>query len=313
LSTRVAAIDTAMRQLELDDGNRLPYDALLLATGALPVKLDLPGADRAQVLTLRTLADCRTIIERIKAARSAVVVGAGFIGMEAAASLRARGVAVHVVAPDKIPMEKVLGAELGQYLRRLHERHGVVFHLGTSLASVGEHSVALKSGETVDADCVIVGIGVRPDTALAQAAGLAIDRGVSVDEYLQTSAPGIYAAGDIARWPDAASGERIRVEHWVVAQRQGQTAARNMLGRRERFDSVPFFWTEQHGVQISYVGHGQGWNTLDIDGMLGDEQANCRITYRRGDTPVALATIGRDLENLRAEQWFEETSASRSR
>ena len=299
LKTEVTALDPRGKQVTLGDGSTVKFDKLLLATGAEPVKLDIPGAGNKHVYTLRSLSDCRAIIAQAENAKRAVVIGASFIGLETAASLRARGVEVHVVAPEKRPLERVFGPELGDFVRALHEEHGVNFHLENGVTAIGAQDVTLKSGAALPADLVILGVGVRPRLALAEKAGLAIDKGVSVDEYLDTSAPGIFAAGDIARWPDRISGARIRVEHWVVAERQGQTAARNMLGERVPFRAPPFFWSQHYDVPINVTGHLAGWEEEVVNG--DPHQRDVLVGYRKAGAVTAVATIYRDQDSLRAE------------
>jgi len=299
LGARVASVSLEARQLTLADGQVVGWDALLLATGAEPVRLTVPGADLPHVHTLRTLSDARALISRLPGATRAVVVGASFIGMEAAASLRARGLEVDVVAPDAQPFARVLGAELGTYLRDVHLEHGVRFHLGQTVVGVEPGAVTLSGGARLPADLVVVGIGVRPQVELAEAAGLRVDRGVLVDERLQASAPGVFAAGDIARYPYGPTGERVRIEHWVVAQRMGQVAALNMLGGRVPFSSTPFFWSVHYDAQVSYVGHAESWDTTDVHGELTARE--CTIAYRRGGKTLAVATMGRHRASLDAE------------
>ena len=298
LKTDVSAIDAKAKHVVTAKGN-VPYDRLLLATGAEPVRLDFPGSNQPNVHTLRSFADCRAIIAGLNGAKRAVVIGASFIGLETAASLVTRGLEVHVVAPEKRPMEKVLGPDMGDFIRALHEEKDVHFHLEDTVALFENKLVTLKSGKVLAANLVVMGVGVRPRLALAEKAGLTLDKGVVVNAYLETSAPGIYAAGDIARWPDPHSGARIRVEHWVVAERHGQIAARNMLGLAQTFTAVPFFWSQHYDVPINYVGHAESWDTIEIDGDI--KGRDCLLRYKQKGKVLAVSSIYRDVASLEAE------------
>jgi apoptosis-inducing factor 3 len=301
---RVVAVEPAQRRVRLDNGETREYGALLLATGATPIRLspELEGGT-PPVHYLRSLADSKAIIAAASGARRVVVLGSSFIGLEVAASLRARKLEVHVVSPANRPLERVMGPELGDFIRRLHEEHGVTFHLRQNVREIAAAVVRLENGERLAADFVVAGIGVNPNLDLAQRAGLAIDRGVLVNERLETSAPGIFAAGDIARWPEAHTGERIRVEHWVVAERLGQAAARSMLGGSDRFSAVPFFWSQHYDVPINYVGHGEGWDSTVVEGDI--EGRDCAVRFLKGGRTIAVATIYRDRESLEAELEME--------
>lgn len=299
LRSTVVGLNVGTREIALADGELVPFDRLLLATGAEPGRPSIPGAKQSDVLLLRSLGDCRVIIERAKASRRALVLGASFIGLEVAASLRAKNVEVHVVAPEQRPLERVLGPEFGEFVRALHEEHGVVFHLRTTASAIDGQQVRLSDGNVIEADLVVAGVGVRPRVGLAESAGLRVDRGVVVDAYLETSAPGIFAAGDIARWPDSRTGDSIRVEHWVVAERQGQTVALNMLDGRERFSAAPFFWSQHYDIPINYVGHAERWDELAVEGSIAGK--DCLARFKRGGRTLAVASIFRDVQSLEAE------------
>jgi NADPH-dependent 2,4-dienoyl-CoA reductase/sulfur reductase-like enzyme/nitrite reductase/ring-hydroxylating ferredoxin subunit len=303
LGSRVSSIDVAGREVLLENGSRRSFGALLIATGADPIHLPIPGADAPHVHYLRSFADSKAIIQKTQQTKKVVVAGASFIGLEVAASLRNRDIAVDVVAPERVPLERVMGVELGRFIQRLHESHGVAFHLGQTVKSIDGRRVSTSDGATLEADFVVMGVGVRPATALAERAGLPVDRGILVNEYLETSSPGIFAAGDVARWPDRRSGERVRIEHWVVAERQGQPAARNILGRREVFADVPFFWSQHYDIPINYVGHAERWDEVRVDGSF--DAHDCTVRYIQGNRLLAVATIFRDRESLQAELEME--------
>jgi NADPH-dependent 2,4-dienoyl-CoA reductase/sulfur reductase-like enzyme/nitrite reductase/ring-hydroxylating ferredoxin subunit len=307
LNSNVASIDTKAHNVVVDGGAAVPYDRLLLATGPEPVRLPIPGTDQPHVHTLRSLADCRAIIGSLGGAQRAIVIGASFIGLEVAAALRAREIEVHVVAPEQRPMERVLGPQVGDFIRALHEQHSVVFHLGDTVTAIDGRRATLKSGGMLEADIVVIGVGVRPRLALAEQAGLRLDRGIAVNEFLETSIPGIYAAGDIARWPDSHSQQNIRVEHWVVAERHGQSGARSILGAREPFDAVPFFGSQLFDVPINSVGHAEKWDEITVHGDIAAR--DCLLQYKSRGRVLAVASIYRDLESLRAEFEMERKGA----
>ncbi len=299
----VESIDVENKRLQLANGVTRSYSKLLLATGAAPRRIDLPGAELPHVVTLRSLADCRRILGALKDVRHVAVIGGSFIALESAASLRSRGLSMSVIAPEPHPMETLFGRALSDLILDVHRHNGVTLRLSSKVTRIHDRSIALDNGQQVSADLVILGVGVEPRLEIAQAAGLAVDRGLVVDSRLKTSAEGIFGAGDIVRWPDPHSGQSIRVEHWVVAERQGQVAASNMLGADRPFQMVPFFWTKHFDLSIRYVGHAEQWDDLIVEGDLSRRNAIVRI---RGDgRELAIATVGRDDESLRAELAME--------
>lgn len=300
--TEVTGIDTGERNVSLEHGRKIEYGALLIATGAEPQRLPVTGSDLAHVHYVRTLEDSRAIIAALDETSNAVVIGAGFIGLEVAASLRHRKIGVTVVAPDEIPLAPVVGERLGRFVQGLHEEHGVVFRLGRTVSAIEEDGVQLDDGSRLPADLVIVGIGVRPRTLLAEGAGLEVENGIVVDDRLRSSDPSVWAAGDVASYPDQNAG-RVRIEHWVLAERQGQTAARNILGHDLPFTDPPFFWSQHYDVPINVVGHAKEWDEEIVVGDPADRDVV--IGYRKGGAIQAVASIYRDVESLRAEHALE--------
>ena len=295
---KVLQIDTSSKTVRVSDGSVHEYGTLLIATGASPIRLDIKGGE--SIRYLRTLADCRAIISSLNDARTAVVIGASFIGLEVAASLVARGLEVHVVGPETLPLERVLGIELGHLIQGVHEERGVSFHLGRTVRAIKDKVVVLDDETRLDADIVIAGIGVRPNLELAERAGLTLDNGIAVNEFLETSAAGVFAAGDVARWPDAYSDARLRVEHWVVAERHGQVVARNMLGHRDTFDDIPFFWSAHYDkLSIHYTGHVERWDETRVEGNV--TKLDCAVSYIVNGKRRAMATINQDRQNLETE------------
>jgi 3-phenylpropionate/trans-cinnamate dioxygenase ferredoxin reductase component len=266
----VVRVDDSIGEVALDDGKRVRYDRLLLATGAEPRRLSIPGEALDGVLYLRDVADSDVLRERLDRGGSIVVIGAGWIGAEVAASARQRSLDVTVIAPVAVPLERVLGAEVGSIYRDIHTDHGVRMLMGTGVAalegSTAVERVRTSDGRTLDCDFVVVGVGVQPRAELAAQAGLPVDDGILVDEHLQTSMPRVFAAGDVAMAEHPFYGRRIRVEHWANALHQGPVAARNMLGRREPYDRVPYFFSDQYDVGMEYAGFAPTWERVVFRG-----------------------------------------------
>ncbi len=301
MAREVVAIDPEARTVTFADGDDLTYDAALLATGGTPRRPTLPGTDLPGVFLLRSAADAEAIVAAAENARRVVVLGAGFIAIEAAGALRERGLEVAVVAPQQAPFEKQLGPDVGGAFRRVHEREGVVFHLGEEVAAIeGEARVSgvrLKSGVVLEADLVVIGMGVVPVTDMLVDVVLRPDQGVDVSSGLLV-ADTLYAAGDIAAFPLRGGGEQVRVEHWRVAEQHGRVAARNMLGGAAIYDAVPYFWTIHYMKRLDYVGHAESWDEVEIDGDL--ETPDFTAFYVQGGIVTAVAGWGRDLPMARA-------------
>jgi 3-phenylpropionate/trans-cinnamate dioxygenase ferredoxin reductase component len=270
--TRVASLDPGAHEITLQDGTRMPYSQLLLSTGATPRRLPLPGTDLPGVCYLRRMADSDALRHAIKAASRVVVIGAGWIGSEVAASARQLGAEVAIVAPEAVPLERVLGPLLGGVYRDLHAEHGVDLHLSTQIEAIvgGDlaEGVRTTDGSVIEGNVVVVGVGVSPRDELAQYAGLTLENGIVVDEFLQTSAPDVFAAGDVAATWNPMYKKRIRMEHWANALNQGQTAARNMLGQHTAYAKLPYFYSDQYDLGMEYNGYASDWDRVVIRGDL---------------------------------------------
>jgi NADPH-dependent 2,4-dienoyl-CoA reductase/sulfur reductase-like enzyme/nitrite reductase/ring-hydroxylating ferredoxin subunit len=298
LKAEASSLDLAGKTVGLKDGRLFGYDALLIATGAEPVRLPVEGFSGPDVFVLRSLRDADAIIAAAERARRVAIVGASFIGLEAAAALRSRGLEVHVAAPENIPLARIMGEEIGRWVLGLHSRAGIDFHLGHSVRGWNDGRLTLDNGEVIEADFLLLGVGVKPRTQLAESAGLAVDRGIIVDEHLRTSAADVYAAGDVARYPDLRTGQSVRIEHWVHAERQGQHVARMILGGDTSFCDAPFFWSAHQDATIRYVGHAEVFDSPSIGGSL--ERQDAEIRFTQDGRLMALATVGRDLSCLKA-------------
>lgn len=301
LSKQVVHVDAKDKNITFADDENLKYDALLVATGGKPRQLNVDGADLNNIFTLRSATDTENILTAASRATQAVVIGSSFIGMEIASGLTQRGVKVTVISPD-VPFKKILGEKLGQLFKQVHEENGVVFKTGRKVTRVEGNgkveAVILDNQERVPADMVVVGIGVQPATDFLEDIDLNQDKSVPVNEYLSCTTKGIealYAAGDIARFPDWRTGEDMRVEHWRIAAQQGRIAAHNMLGKSVKFQTVPVFWTMQFDFPLRYVGHAKEWDEIIVDGDL--EKRKFIVFYIKDNQVLATASSKRDTES----------------
>jgi 3-phenylpropionate/trans-cinnamate dioxygenase ferredoxin reductase subunit len=292
LGVRASRLEPASHVLELDDGRRLTYDGLLIATGASPRRLSIPGADLDGVVYLRTVDDARELLRRMGAARRVVIVGAGFIGAEVAAACRRAGLEVVALEAAPVPLERALGREVGRIYAEIHRAHGVDLQTGESVAALRGHGaveqVVTASGAAFECDFAVIGVGVAPEVGWLAGSGVELQNGVLVDEFCRTNVPGVYAAGDVANWWHPTLGERLRVEHFDNAQNQGVAAARNMLGQREPYAPVPYFWSDQYGLSLQYVGHASGQDQVVLRGRVDDSSWSA-FFLRDGRLRAALA------------------------
>jgi 3-phenylpropionate/trans-cinnamate dioxygenase ferredoxin reductase subunit len=302
LGTRVVAIDTSERFVELQDNRRIPFDSLLIATGTHNRRLSIPGADLEGVYSLRTVHDADRIRAHAIPGRRAVVVGMGFIGSEVAASLRQEGLEVTAIDPSKTPLYRVFGETVGRRLGELHRVHGVRTVFEDSIAAFegdgSVRSVITKGGRRLDCDFVVVGIGVEPAVEWLKGSGIHIDNGVVVDEHCRTNADGVYAAGDVANHYHPVFRRHIRVEHWQNAMKQGAAAARNMLGQPVIYDDIPWFWSDQYDWNLQYAGFHTTWEQLVVRGQPeSDSFLACYVNQGRIDAAIAV-NRAKDLRRL---------------
>ena len=303
----VTAVDPSRRSVTFADGTTMKADRILLATGGTPRTLDLPGADKPGCFRLRSRKDAEAILAAVEQAKTVVVVGASFIGLEVACSLRTREIDVHVVAPEAVPLAAVFGEQIGRRIKKTHEENGVTFHLGQTVKEFAGQDrvreVLLEDGSRLKTDCVIIGVGIRPAVEFLEASGLVKDGAVPVNGRLETAAKGLFAAGDIALVPDGRSGELRRVEHWVEAGRQGMHAARCMLGAKDSYREVPFFWSKQYGSSLRFIGHAPKFDQVAFRGDVSDKTFLAGF-YADG-TLRAAASVGWARELIRLGQMLE--------
>jgi 3-phenylpropionate/trans-cinnamate dioxygenase ferredoxin reductase subunit len=303
LGMRAERIDLRGRKVSLHEGSAISYDALLLCTGGRPRQLQSPGASLDGIMTFRNVDDAVALSDRLKPGARIVVVGAGFIGSEIAAGARTRGCEVVVLEAEPVPLVRALGEELGRIHGQIHRDNGVDLRTGVKVEGFegdGHVRRVLTSAGPIDADFVVVGVGIMPNVECAQDAGLEVSNGIVVDELCRTSAEGVYAAGDVTNHPNPIMGERIRVEHWQNAQNQGMAAARSMLGGTEPFREVPWFWSDQYDINLQMAGHPLHWNKLVY---RGDVEARAFSAFYLNDNKLVAAVAfnkGKDVRGARA-------------